>query len=76
LLNEIKKEKSKLIWLRTQKGGIGEKAYNKIGFKSLVDILSFTKTPIFEDRMTSIFNKRIFCSYNDFIKAGTEKMRI
>jgi len=75
LFYRIKKEKSELIWLRTQKSGIGEKVYDKIGFKSSIDILSFTKTPYFEDRMLNIFQKRVFNSYIDFIKAGTEGLK-
>jgi ribosomal protein S18 acetylase RimI-like enzyme len=48
-IRRAKNEKADLVWLRTRKGGIGEKAYTKIGFNAFSDILSFTKTPEYED---------------------------
>lgn len=43
------KDKADLVWLRTRKGGMGEKVYVKIGFAAFSDILSYTKTPQYED---------------------------
>jgi len=48
-IHRAKKEKPELVWLRTRRGGTGEKVYTKIGFKILSDILSYTKTPQNED---------------------------
>jgi GNAT superfamily N-acetyltransferase len=39
-------EDADLVWLRTRKGGIGEKVYLKIGFKPFVDILTYSQTLI------------------------------
>jgi len=41
--------KSRLVWLRTRRGGIGEKVYRQLGFTIFSDILSYTKTPECED---------------------------
>ena len=43
--DRCKDEKANMIWLRTRKGGIGEKVYSKIGFKPFSDILTYTRTP-------------------------------
>jgi ribosomal protein S18 acetylase RimI-like enzyme len=48
-IRRAKKDKTELVWLRTRRGGIGEKVYTKIGFKAISDILSLTKTPQYED---------------------------
>lgn len=48
-LRRAKNEKVDLVWLRTRRGGIGEKVYTKIGFNVFSDILSYTKTPEYED---------------------------
>jgi len=48
-LRRAKAEKADLIWLRTRRGGIGEKVYTKVGFRAFSDILSYTKTPETED---------------------------
>jgi hypothetical protein len=48
-IRRTKSEKINLIWLRTRKGGVGEKVYTKIGFHFFTDILSYTKTPELED---------------------------
>jgi GNAT superfamily N-acetyltransferase len=48
-LRRAQNEKVDLVWLRTRRGGIGEKVYSKLGFKAFSDILSYTKTPEFED---------------------------
>jgi len=44
-----KKGKPELVWLRTRRGGTGEKVYTRMGFKVISDILSYTKTPQHED---------------------------
>jgi len=38
-----------LTWLRTRKGGMGEKVYTNLGFSSITNILSYTTTPELED---------------------------
>ena len=43
VLETLKNKGVELLWLRTRKGGIGEKVYEKIGFKPILDILTFTK---------------------------------
>jgi hypothetical protein len=48
-LDRLKDEEIDLVWLRTRKGGMGEKVYAKTGFESLLDILTYTKTPNLED---------------------------
>jgi ribosomal protein S18 acetylase RimI-like enzyme len=48
-IRRARKDKADLVWLRTRKGGTGEKVYTKIGFTSFSDILSYTKTPQHED---------------------------
>jgi ribosomal protein S18 acetylase RimI-like enzyme len=48
-IRRAKKDKPELVWLRTRRGGTGEKVYTRIGFKILSDILSYTKTPQYED---------------------------
>ena len=48
-MRRARKGKAGLVWLRTRKGGTGEKVYTKIGFTVFSDILSYTKTPQYED---------------------------
>jgi len=48
-IRRARKDKADLVWLRTRKGGTGEKVYTKIGFTAFSDILSYTKTPQHED---------------------------
>jgi len=48
-IRRARKNKADLVWLRTRKGGTGEKVYMKIGFTVFSDILSYTKTPQSED---------------------------
>jgi ribosomal protein S18 acetylase RimI-like enzyme len=48
-IRRARKDKADLVWLRTRKGGTGEKVYTKIGFTAFSDILSYTKTPQYED---------------------------
>ncbi|MGD0423847.1 MAG: GNAT family N-acetyltransferase [Candidatus Bathyarchaeia archaeon] len=48
-VHRAKKERSELVWLRTRRGGTGERVYKKIGFEVFTDILSYTKTPQYED---------------------------
>ena len=48
-IRRARKDKADLVWLRTRKGGTGEKVYTKIGFTVSSDILSYTKTPQLED---------------------------
>ena len=48
-VRRARNEKAELIWLRTRRGGTGEKVYTKIGFNVNLDILSYTKTLEFED---------------------------
>lgn len=48
-IRRAKKDKANLVWLRTRKGGTGEKVYVKIGFEAFSDILSYTKTPEYEE---------------------------
>jgi len=49
-LDTIRRSKKKeLVWLRTRRGGTGEKVYTKIGFEVFADILAYTKTPQDED---------------------------
>ncbi len=48
-LNGLKNERTDLVWLRTRKGGAGEKVYVRIGFESVLDILTYTRTPDLED---------------------------
>ncbi|MGD0423101.1 MAG: GNAT family N-acetyltransferase [Candidatus Bathyarchaeia archaeon] len=49
ILKRLKSERVDLIWLRTRRGGTGEKVYSRIGFNSFTDILTFTSTPHLED---------------------------
>ena len=44
-LDRCKDQKADMIWLRTRKGGMGEKVYLKIGFKPFSDLLTYTRTP-------------------------------
>jgi ribosomal protein S18 acetylase RimI-like enzyme len=48
-VRRAKNENAGLIWLRTRRGGIGQKVYGKIGFEVFSDVLSYTKTPEYED---------------------------
>lgn len=48
-IRRAREDKADLVWLRTRKGGTGEKVYMKIGFTVFSDILSYTKTPQHED---------------------------
>jgi ribosomal protein S18 acetylase RimI-like enzyme len=48
-IRRARKDKADLVWLRTRKGGTGEKVYMKIGFTAFSDILSYTKTTQHED---------------------------
>jgi ribosomal protein S18 acetylase RimI-like enzyme len=48
-IHRAMEHKPELVWLRTRRGGPGEKVYTKIGFKVISDILSYTKTPEYED---------------------------
>jgi ribosomal protein S18 acetylase RimI-like enzyme len=48
-IRRARKGTAGLVWLRTRKGGIGEKVYARIGFTPFSDILSYTKTPEYED---------------------------
>lgn len=48
-IRRAEKSKAGLIWLRTRKGGVGEKVYARIGFTSFTDILAYSKTPKYED---------------------------
>lgn len=48
-IRRANKDKTELVWLRTRRGGTGEKVYTKIGFNIVSDILSYTKTPQYED---------------------------
>jgi len=41
--------KAELIWLRTKRGGTGEKVYTRMGFKLFTDLLSYTRTLECED---------------------------
>ena len=43
------RDKAELIWLRTRRGGTGEKVYTKMGFKLFTDLLSYTRTLECED---------------------------
>lgn len=49
MLERLRNEQVELIWLRTRKGGVGEKVYSRIGFRSFTDILTYTLTPPLED---------------------------
>jgi ribosomal protein S18 acetylase RimI-like enzyme len=51
-LNRLKNERIELTWLRTRKGGTGEKVYLKIGFKPILEILTYTRTPNLDRSMT------------------------
>jgi GNAT superfamily N-acetyltransferase len=53
-LDRLKNERIDLTWLRTRKGGTGEKVYLKIGFKPILEILTYTLTPIMDQ---SMFNR-------------------
>jgi ribosomal protein S18 acetylase RimI-like enzyme len=53
-LDRLRDEKTELIWLRTRRGGIGEKVYLKSGFDSAFDILTYTRTPDCEDMSPAI----------------------
>ena len=44
-LDRLKEERTNLTWLRTRKGGTGEKVYLRIGFKPILDILTYTLNP-------------------------------
>ena len=48
-IGRARRDKADLLWLRTRKGGTGEKVYTKIGFTAFSDILSYTRTPQCED---------------------------
>jgi ribosomal protein S18 acetylase RimI-like enzyme len=48
-VRRARKSRVGLVWLRTRKGGVGEKLYARIGFTAFADILSYTKTPDYED---------------------------
>ena len=48
-IRRSKESEARLVWLRTRKGGIGEKVYSKIGFTPFADIRSYTKTPEYEE---------------------------
>jgi len=48
-IRRARDDNADLVWLRTRKGGTGEKVYMKIGFTVFSDILSYTKTPQHED---------------------------
>ena len=48
-LRRAQNEKVDLVWLRTRRGGVGEKVYAKLGFNAISDILTYTKTPELED---------------------------
>ncbi len=48
-VRRAKKDNTELVWLRTRRGGTGERVYKKIGFEVFTDILSYTKTPQYED---------------------------
>jgi ribosomal protein S18 acetylase RimI-like enzyme len=48
-IRRARKTQPTLIWLRTRKGGTGEKVYKRIGFRVFSEILSYTKTPRFEE---------------------------
>ncbi|HMK83902.1 MAG TPA: GNAT family N-acetyltransferase, partial [Candidatus Bathyarchaeia archaeon] len=52
-LNRLKGERIELTWLRTRKGGMGEKVYLKIGFKPILEILTYTRTPNLDQSMTT-----------------------
>jgi GNAT superfamily N-acetyltransferase len=44
-----REEKARLLWLRTRKGGVGEKVYSRCGFGSFSDLLTYTRTPDLEE---------------------------
>jgi len=48
-IHRARKNQPNLVWLRTRKGGAGQKVYIRIGFEAFSEILSYTKTPRFED---------------------------
>jgi len=48
-IRHAEKDDPEFIWLRTRRGGTGEKVYSKIGFGIITDILCYTKTPQCED---------------------------
>jgi ribosomal protein S18 acetylase RimI-like enzyme len=48
-IRRAQKSRPELVWLRTRRGGTGEKVYTKLGFEVVSDILSYTKTPQYED---------------------------
>jgi ribosomal protein S18 acetylase RimI-like enzyme len=48
-VRRARNENADLIWLRTRRSGIGQKVYGRIGFEVFCDILSYTKTPEYED---------------------------
>jgi ribosomal protein S18 acetylase RimI-like enzyme len=48
-VRRARNEHAGLIWLRTRRGGTGQKVYSSIGFEVYSDILSYTKTPEYED---------------------------
>ena len=48
-VRRARKSQPSLLWLRTRKGGTGEKVYLQIGFKVFSEILSYTKTPELEE---------------------------
>jgi len=48
-ISRARKDNPSLLWLRTRKGGTGEKVYTRIGFTAYSDILSYTRTPQCEE---------------------------
>jgi ribosomal protein S18 acetylase RimI-like enzyme len=50
-IEQMKDDEIDLIWLRTRKGGIGEKVYSRIGFKPFVDILTYAQIPALDQAM-------------------------
>ena len=49
VIRRARKSRPGLLWLRTRKGGTGEKVYTRIGFRAFSEILSYTKTPQYEE---------------------------
>ena len=48
-IHRARRSQPALVWLRTRKGGVGEKVYTRIGFRVFSEILSYTRTPRFEE---------------------------
>jgi len=48
-IRRARESQPSLLWLRTRKGGTGEKVYAQIGFRAFSEILSYTKTPQYEE---------------------------